>query len=182
MAGNSHYRRIKKRPEEIVNSQSTSTTLYPSVSDLLLQIPTLQFLGAVPAPEEFDYDCGPSSLRVDRERWLSLRTEQLDAVRQLGADSLVTVSHACQREWCDVSDDTLTVRNYISLVAEAIGCVRSYESDALGHLKRYRDLDALVEGTRSTWTSHGLSKEKAKAVARKYSWATKNAALIGPIN
>ncbi len=151
-----------------------------NVSELLLQIPTLQFLGAVPAPEEFDYDCGPSSLRVDRERWLSLRTEQLDAVRQLGADSLVTVSHACQREWCDVSDDTLTVRNYISLVAEAIGCVRSYESDALGHLKRYRDLDALVEGTQATWTSHGLSKEKAKAVARKYSWAAKTPRSLAP--
>ena len=52
-----------------------------NVSDLLLQIPTLQFLGAVPAPEEFDYDCGPSSLRVERERWLSRRTEQRDAVR-----------------------------------------------------------------------------------------------------
>ena len=52
-----------------------------NVSTLLMQIPELQFLGAVPAPSEFDYDCGPSSMRGDRERWLSSRTEQLDAVR-----------------------------------------------------------------------------------------------------
>ena len=144
-----------------------------NVSNLLLQIPGLQFLGAVPAPSEFDYDCGPSSVRIDRERWLSLRTEQLDAVRHLGANSLATVSHACQREWCDASDETLTVRNYISLVADAIGCIRTYKSDVLGHAKRSDDVDVLVEGPQSTWKSHGLSKEEAKNIARKHSLATK---------
>jgi hypothetical protein len=142
------------------------------VSDLLSRIPGLQFLGAVTAPAEFDYDCGPSSIRVERARWLSLRTEQLSAVRRLGADTLVTVSHACQREWCDVSDNTLTVRNYISLVAEAIGCARSYESDSLGRLKRLGDLETLVESTEANWTSHGLSKEQAEEIAHKYDWAT----------
>jgi hypothetical protein len=38
-----------------------------NVSDLLLQIPELQFVGAVPGLGEFGYDCGPSSLRLDRE-------------------------------------------------------------------------------------------------------------------
>jgi len=144
-----------------------------NVSTLLMQIHGLQFLGAVPAPSEFDYDCGPSSMRGDRERWLSSRTEQLDAVRHLAPDVLATVSHACQREWCDVSDETLTVRNYISLVADAIGCVRSYKSDVVGHAKRSGDADVLVEGPQSTWKSHGLSEEEAKHIARKYSMATK---------
>jgi heterodisulfide reductase subunit D len=144
-----------------------------NVSSLLSQIPGLQFLGAVPAPPVFDYDCGPSSMRIDREHWLSLRAEQLDAVRRLGANSLATVSHACQREWCDTSDETLAVRNYISIVAEAIGCVRTYQSDVLGRAKRSGDLDVLVEGAQSTWKSHGLSKEEAKDIARKYSCVTK---------
>jgi hypothetical protein len=151
-----------------------------NVSYLLSQIEGMRFLGAVRAPEEFDYDCGPSSMRVDRERWLSLRSGQFDAVRQLGADSLVTVSHACQREWCDLSDDTIRVRNYISLVAEAIGCTRNYESDALGRLKRSRDLESLVETTESNWASHGLSDEKAKSVVRQYSWATKTPRSSAP--
>jgi hypothetical protein len=142
------------------------------VSHLLSQIPGLQYLGAVAAPAEFDYDCGPSSIRVERSQWLSSRTEQVDAVRRLGADTLVTVSHACQREWCDVSDTALTVRNYISLVAEAIGCSRTYESDSLGRLKHLDDPTAIVESTRANWTSHGLRQEQAEEIACKYSWAT----------
>src|SRR5271170_1727848 len=70
------------------------------------------------------------------------------------------------------SDATLTVRNYISIVAEAIGCIRTYKSDVLGHTKRSGDLNVLVEAPQSTWKSHGLSKEQAKDIARKYSWAT----------
>ena len=102
-----------------------------------------------------------------------------DAVRELDADSLVTVSHACQREWCDLSDDTIRVRNYISLVADAIGCARNYESDTLGRLKHSRDLDALVENTESNWASHGLSKE-SESGCRKYSWATKTPRSSAP--
>ena len=142
------------------------------VNHLLSQIPGLQVLGSVTAPAEFDYDCGPSSIRVERARWLASRAQQLDAVRQLGADTLVTVSHACQREWCDVSDTTLTVRNYISLIAESIGCTRSYESDSLGRLKREGDVEAVVDGTKANWSSHGLNKEQAEEIARKYTWET----------
>jgi Fe-S oxidoreductase len=151
-----------------------------NVSYLLSQIPGFQFVGAVPAPAEFDYDCGPGSLRMERERWLAIREEQLAAVRQLGADTLVTVSHACQREWCDVADGGLAVRNYISLVAEAIGCERTYESDSLGRLKRSGDLNAIVDSTKSAWTSHGLNKKQASALTRKYSWGTKTPRSSAP--
>jgi len=151
-----------------------------NVGYLLSQIPGLRFVGAVTSPAEFDFDCGPGSLRMERERWLALRAEQLASVRELRADTLVTVSHACQREWCDTTDSALTVRNYISLVAEAIGCSRSYESDSLGRLKRSGDLDAVVESTESAWTSHGLSKEKARAIAGKYSWGTKTPRSSAP--
>lgn len=155
-----------------VSGQRRARADQEHVSHLLSQIPGIQFLGAVAAPAEFDYDCGPSSIRVERARWLSLRTEQLDTVRQLDADTLVTVSHACQREWCDVSDDTLTVRNYISLVAEAIGCSRSYESDSLGRLKGSGDPGSIVESTQVNWASHGLNKGQAEEIAHKYNWAT----------
>ena len=65
------------------------------------------------------------------------------------------------------------MRNYISLVADAIGCVRSYKSDVVGHAKRLGDADVLVEGPQSTWKSHGLSEEEARNIARKYSMSTK---------
>jgi heterodisulfide reductase subunit D len=144
-----------------------------NVSYLVSQIKELQFRGVVRAPAEYDYDCGPGSLRIERERWLAIRDEQVAAARRLDADTLVTVSHACQREWCDISDRTLVVRNYISLVAESLGCARNYESDPLGRLKRSGQADSVVESTRAAWTSNGLSEEQAKAIARKYSWSTK---------
>ena len=74
----------------------------------------------------------PDPCAWGRERWLAIREEQLAAIRQRGADTLLTVSHLCQREWCDVPNDDLAVRNYISLIAEAIGCEPTYETDSLG--------------------------------------------------
>ena len=151
-----------------------------NVTYLLSQIPELEVAGAIQAPPGFDFDCGPGSLRMERERWLAIRDDQIDAVRQLGADTLVTVSHACQREWCDAASDGLAVRNYISLIAEAIGCQRDYETDRLGRLKRSGDPEAIVESTESAWTSHGLSKEQAARLARKYSWRTKTPRSSAP--
>jgi hypothetical protein len=151
-----------------------------NVSYLLSQIPGFQFVGVVPAPAEFDYDCGPGSLRMERERWLALREEELAAVREIGADTLVTVSHACQREWCDVADAGLAVRNYISLVAEAIGCERTYETNSLGRLKRSGEPNAIVESTEFAWTTHGLNKKQASALTRKYSWGAKTPRSSAP--
>jgi hypothetical protein len=141
------------------------------VSQLLQQIPGVQFLGAVEAPPEYDYDCGPSSMKLERAHWLELRGKMLTEVHRLGADTLVTVSHACQREWCDVGDETLTVRNYISLVAESLGCPRSYETGMLGDLKRLEDPQRIVERTQTNWASHDLTTEQAEDIVRKYNWS-----------
>ena len=140
-----------------------------NVSYLLQQLPGVRFLGSVDAPPEYDYDCGPGSLR-ERSRWLEIRAALLAEARRLGADTLVTVSHACQREWCDAGDSTLAVRNYISLVAESLGCARTYESNTLGRLKQIEDPQAIVERTQANWSSHGLSEEQATEVARRYDW------------
>jgi hypothetical protein len=139
----------------------------------------VQFLGAVESPAEFDYDCGPGSLR-ERSRWLEVRAGLLAEARQLGADTLVTVSHACQREWCDASDDTLAVRNYISLIAESFGCARAYETDSLGQLKQIGDPPAIVERTRPNWSSHGLTEEQAEHIARRYDWSTPAPRSVAP--
>jgi len=141
-----------------------------NVSHLLQQIPRAQFLGAVESPPEYDYDCGPGSLR-ERSRWLSIRGELLAESRRRGADTLVTVSHACQREWCDAADGALAIRNYISLIAEALGCRRTYQTNTLGQLKQLGDPHAIVESTRANWTSHGLNEDEATEIAHRYSWS-----------
>jgi len=150
-----------------------------NVGNLLQQLPGVQFLGAVDSPPEYDYDCGPGSLR-ERSRWLETRAELLAETRRLGADTLVTVSHACQREWCDAGDSTLAVRNYISLVAESIGCVRPYETNTLGQLKQIADPHTIVERTQANWSSHGLSEEEATEIARRYDWARTAPRSVAP--
>jgi hypothetical protein len=141
-----------------------------NVSHLLQQIPGAQFLGAVEAPPECDYDCGPGSLG-ERSRWLTIRGELIAESRRRGADTLITVSHACQREWCDAADGGLAIRNYISLIAESLDCGRAYQTNTLAQLKQLGDPRAIVEATRANWTSHGLTEEQAMEIARRYSWS-----------
>jgi hypothetical protein len=162
------------------NGQRRARADRDHVSHLLQQIPGVQLQGVVDAPPEFDYDCGPSSMRVERSRWLEIRAEQLAKVRELNTDTLVTVSHACQREWCDVGNEALRVRNYISLIAEALGYDRAYENDALGRLKHTKDVQDIVESTEANWSSHGLNREQAEDIANKYSWETKALRSVAP--
>jgi hypothetical protein len=79
----------------------------------------VEVLGWVDAPPDFDYDCGTSSADVELGRWLEVWSALVQQARA-GADTLVTISHACQREWCDAGGEGLEVRNYISLVADAL--------------------------------------------------------------
>jgi heterodisulfide reductase subunit D len=142
-----------------------------NVSHLLQQLPGAQFLGTVAAPPEYDYDCGPGSLR-ERSRWLEIRAGLLAESRRLGADTVVTVSHACQREWCDAGDNTLAMRNYISFIAEALGCARTYETNTLGQLKHLEDPQAIVEGTQANWSSYGLTERQAAQIVHRYLWSS----------
>ena len=57
-------------------------------------------------------------------------------------DTLVTISHACHREWCQEEDERLNVRNYISIVAEALGL--GTETDQLGAFKKTQDLEDIL--------------------------------------
>jgi hypothetical protein len=140
-----------------------------NVSHLLQHLPGAEFIGAVEAPPEYDFDCGPGS-QGERSRWLQIRENLLAETRGLGADTLITVSHACQREWCDAADEKLAVRNYISLIAESLGCARSYESNTLRTLKQLGDPQLIVERTESNWSSHGMTKDEASELARRYTW------------
>ncbi len=141
-----------------------------SCAALLREVPGVELVGWLQAPPEYDYDCGPSSADVERSRWLVTRASLLEQARELGVDTVVTISHACQREWCDAGDEHVQVRNYISLVADALGIERGYAVDALGDYKRMADPEAIVEAGRAAWSSHGLSKEDARAIAGGYTW------------
>ena len=60
----------------------------------------------------------------------------------------------------------LTVRNYISFVAEALGL--ETEHDQLGDFKKTTDLEDILDRSRDAWESYGLSREQARDLAAKY--------------
>jgi heterodisulfide reductase subunit D len=142
-----------------------------SCTSVLEHVPGVEVVGWVDAPPDFDFDCGPSSADVERGRWLDVRSALVQEARAMGADTLVTISHACQREWCDVGGEGLEVRNYISLVADALGIERDYEVDLLGTYKREADPRQIVERGRPAWSSHGITEQEALETASKYTWA-----------
>lgn len=139
-------------------------------AEILRSMPGVEFLGSLDAPPELDYDCGPSSAALARSRWLDIRAGLWSTMQQSGANVVVTKSHACQREWSDLASEALDVRCYISLVADALGLVRDYASNPLAALKRSGGPDQVVQLTRPSWTSHGLTEGEAGEIAARYDW------------
>jgi hypothetical protein len=76
----------------------------------------------------------------------------------------VTAYHSCHREWCEVGKADLAVRNYISIVAEALGCARR---DYFQEFKKLRNPDAIAALSRPVWETHGLSEERARELAAR---------------
>jgi heterodisulfide reductase subunit D len=142
------------------------------VGSLLRTVPGVEYLGVVESPPELDYDCGPSSTTMDRARWRALRAEEWSRLVATKADLVVTKSHACQREWCDLATADVAVRCWISIVADALGWVRDYPSNPLAEMKAAAgDAAELVTLTRRRWASHGWSEEEASGVVARYDWS-----------
>ncbi len=138
-----------------------------SAAALLRSVPGVELLGEVQAPAELDYDCGAAGLRLPAGRLREIRAELIRPLKEAKeVETLATISHACHREWCDVSDEHIRVRNYISIVAEALGL--EPENDQFGDFKKMTDIEEILDRSREAWESHGLSREKAREVAQKY--------------
>ncbi|HVM15541.1 MAG TPA: heterodisulfide reductase-related iron-sulfur binding cluster [Egibacteraceae bacterium] len=137
-----------------------------AVAALLGHVPGIEVARVVVSPPVFDYDCGPVSAWMPPDE---LRREQ-DRVREeamaSGATTLVTISHACHREWCGRSSADLSVRNYSSIVAEALG--PEPMTDWLQRFRAEDDPERVVDMAGSPWRSHGLTRDEALAIARGY--------------
>ncbi|HEX2031578.1 MAG TPA: heterodisulfide reductase-related iron-sulfur binding cluster [Actinomycetota bacterium] len=119
---------------------------------LLGAVPGVEIVGTV-ASERLGYHC-PTPATVEARRvFLEERERLLEEARSLGADTVVTMYHSCHREWCEKHTDELGIRNYISLVAESLGC---------GTEDRYRDL------RRATSAPERLSRAEAQWKARDW--------------
>jgi heterodisulfide reductase subunit D len=138
-----------------------------AVVALLGTIPGVEIVVELEAPPALDYDCGTAGLRLPAEQINETRAGLLSSLRSdMNADTIVTISHACQREWCQEADQHLQVRNYISIVAEALGLATA--NDRLGEFKNSGELEEILDSSQAEWQSHGLTREQARRLATKY--------------
>lgn len=136
-----------------------------SAIKVLQSVPGVEVVGPLSSPD-LGYQCAPSLLsQLGPERFRSTRDGLVRKARELGADELVTLYHSCHREWCEVGGAGLLVRNYVSIVAEALGCS---QWDYFQEFKKLGKPDAIAALSRPIWESHGLSEERAKELATKY--------------
>lgn len=133
---------------------------------ILRHLPGVEIVGEIKAPAEFEYDCGPAKMVLPEARFVGVRDSLIQSASEMGADVIVTISHACHREWCGYTGDGPTVVNYVSLVAEAIGI--PVRDDLLDKLRRGRSVDEIVLMTRPNWESHGKSVEEARQLVEQY--------------
>ncbi len=136
-----------------------------SAIKVLQSVPGVEVVGILSSPD-LGYQCAPSLLfQLGPERFRSIRDGLVRKARELGADELVTLYHSCHREWCEVGGTGLLARNYVSIVAEALGCAHR---DYFQEFKKLGTPDAIVSLSRPMWGSHGLSEEHAQGLATKY--------------
>jgi Fe-S oxidoreductase len=132
---------------------------------VLQAVPGVEVVGTLSSPD-LDYQCFlPQLIQLGPEGFGAIRSDLLRKARELGADTLTTIYHSCHREWCEVGGTGLVVRNYISIVAEAVGCSRR---DDFQEFKKLGDPDAIAALSRPVWETHGLTKTQAKELAAKY--------------
>jgi len=132
---------------------------------VLQSVPGMEVVGIL-SSTDLGYQCAPILLpRLGPERFRSIREELVQKAREWGADKIATLYHSCHREWCEVGGAGLLVQNYISILAETLGCARR---DYFQEFKKLSNLDAILTLSRPMWDSHGLSKEQAKELVTKY--------------
>ena len=132
---------------------------------VLQAVPGVEVVGTLSSPD-LDYQCSSALLtQLGPEGFRSIRDDLVCKARKLGANTLVTPYHSCHREWCEVGGAGLLVRNYISIVAEALGCAHR---DYFQEFKKLGDPEAIAALSRPVWETHGLSEERAKEMAAKY--------------
>ena len=91
-----------------------------------------------------------------------MRDNRLAEARQTGADVLVDVCHHCHNVFCGhESEYGFKVKNYVSLVAEALGIARE---DKFKLYKRWGDIDRILDDAEKNIAACPFSAEKIKTV------------------
>jgi Fe-S oxidoreductase len=91
--------------------------------------------------------------------------ELIGQARAVGAGTLVTPYHKCQMEWSKFASPQLAVREWMSLLAEALGV---HVPDRYTTYWQMGDPDEIVRRSREEWQSWGWTDEQARAAAERH--------------
>jgi Fe-S oxidoreductase len=142
-----------------------------SILEILDMIPGVEYAGSV-APPSAGSPCdltGPTAVSVlnslSTEEYQRARKELEDQAHAAGAYTLVTAYHKCQMEWSKFSSPSLAIREWMSLLAEALGV--GYE-DRFTTYWMLGDPEEIVARSRVEWQSWGMTEEEALDAARRH--------------
>jgi Fe-S oxidoreductase len=138
---------------------------------ILEMIPGVEYAGPIQPPSAGS-PCdltGPTAVSVlntlDSTEYRVAVAELEGQARALGADTLVTAYHKCQMEWSKFSSRRLAVREWMSVLAEALGVGYADRYTTYWHLGDPREI---VERSRPEWQSWGMTEQEALEAATRH--------------
>jgi Fe-S oxidoreductase len=138
----------------------------PIAMQLLQRIPGVRLVGYAKTPALNVCDnAGPTLATIGSDEYLAIQAELEGYLADSRADTLVTLYHGCTRELGKFASDNLSVRHYISLLAEALGVAKP---DRFSTYWQLADVDEITEASRPNWQSWGISEDEARRLAHKY--------------
>jgi Fe-S oxidoreductase len=138
----------------------------PIVMRLIQLIPGVELVGLAESPAlDLCDNAGPKMATLGTEEYRTAQAAVKACLADAGADTLVTLYHGCTRELGKFADEDLSVRHYISLLAEALGVSKP---DRFSQYWRLGDAAEVTEASRPNWESWGITEEEALALAHKY--------------
>jgi hypothetical protein len=131
---------------------------------ILEMIPGVEYAGRVQPPSiGAPCELSPNSLDTINHRVAVAELE--GQATALGAGTLVTAYHKCQKEWSKFSSKRLAVREWMSLLAKALGVGCEDRFTTYWHIG---DPEEIVRRSRAEWQSWGMSEREALDAARKH--------------
>jgi Fe-S oxidoreductase len=135
-------------------------------SELLSRVPGVEFVDHADA-EALDMcdNVGEIIATMGSAEYLAAQRQLERHLAESGADTLVTLYHACTRELCKFANERVRVKHYITVLAEALGVA---SPDRFSHYWQLADPAKIVEASRANWSSWGITEQEALRLAHKH--------------
>jgi len=129
---------------------------------LLEAVPGLRFVDIEPDPR-FGRSCTPSvQQQVGPDVWNQMARDEIDRARAVGADTLATIYHGCQRYLCVFEPESpIAIEHYLSVFGRGLGI--EFE-DKFKKYRLWQDPERVLAETTPCQRANNVDAERARAV------------------